>query len=55
MLININVVMFIYAALSPAEIIRNLGERFRDYRMRQNLTQREVSEMTSISIPTIVV
>ncbi len=39
--------------LSPAEIIRMLGERFRDYRMRMNKTQKEISEFTAISIPTI--
>lgn len=39
--------------ISAAEIIRNLGSRFRDYRMRLNITQRQVSDITSISIPTI--
>lgn len=39
--------------LSPAEIIRTLGSRFRDYRMRRNMTQRQVAEITTISIPTI--
>ena len=45
--------MFISEALAPAEIIRNLGIRFREYRMRKNLTQKEVAEMTAMSIPTI--
>lgn len=39
--------------LSPAEILRNLGYRFKDYRLRLNLTQKEISEKTAISIPTI--
>ena len=45
--------MFISESLAPAEIIRNLGIRFREYRMRKNLTQKEVAEMTAMSIPTI--
>ena len=39
--------------LAPVEIIRTLGERFRDYRMRRNKTQKEISEFTNLSIPTI--
>lgn len=39
--------------LSGAEILKNLGLRFKDYRLRLNLTQKEVSEKTAISIPTI--
>lgn len=46
-------IMYIANALSPAEMIRNLGYRFRDYRMRLNLTQKDVSDKTAISIPTI--
>lgn len=38
---------------SPVEMIRSLGSRFRDYRMRMNMTQKEIAEMTTISIPTI--
>lgn len=34
-------------------MIKNLGARFKDYRMRMNLTQKQVSEMTAISLPTI--
>lgn len=45
--------MFIFQILSPVEIIRNLGLRFRDYRMRLNLTQSQISDMTAVSIPTI--
>lgn len=39
--------------LSGADILKNLGLRFKDYRLRLNLTQKEVSEKTAISIPTI--
>lgn len=45
--------MFISNTISPTEIIRNLGLRFRDYRMRLNMTQHQISELTAISIPTI--
>lgn len=45
--------MFITESLSPAEIIRNLGLRFKDYRIRMNLTQKEIAEKTALSIPTI--
>ena len=31
--------------VSPVEAIRTLGTRFKDYRMRLNLTQRQVSEL----------
>ena len=39
--------------LSPAEILRNLGYRFKDYRLRLNLTQKEIAEKSGLSIPTI--
>lgn len=45
--------MLINESLAPAEIIRNIGGRFRDYRMRLDMTQRQISELTAISIPTI--
>lgn len=38
---------------STPELVRMLGERFREYRMRCNLTQREVSEQTGIGMTTI--
>ncbi len=38
---------------STPEIVRLLGERFRDYRMRRNLTQREVSQRSGIGLTTI--
>lgn len=45
--------MILNKNISSTEIIRNLGVRFRDYRMRLNMTQQELSDMTAISIPTI--
>ena len=35
------------------ELVRLLGERFREYRMRCNLTQKEVSEQSGIGLTTI--
>lgn len=40
-------------ALSPAQILRALGQRFKEYRLRLDMTQRQVSEQTTVSIPTI--
>ncbi|MDE5869415.1 MAG: helix-turn-helix domain-containing protein [Muribaculaceae bacterium] len=45
--------MFNNNNIAPAEMIRILGSRFREYRMRRNLTQKDVSERSAISIPTI--
>lgn len=38
---------------SIPELIRILGERFKDYRLRSNMTQKEVSEQSGITITTI--
>lgn len=38
---------------STPELVRLLGERFRDYRMRSNLTQKEVAERSGIGLTTI--
>lgn len=45
--------MLLQRNLSGCEILGMLGERFRDYRMRMDMTQKEVSEQTTVSIPTI--
>ena len=37
---------------STPELVRLLGERFRDYRMRCNLTQKEVAERSGIGLTT---
>lgn len=49
----INTLIVMKEVLTPVEIIRNLGERFRDFRMRRDMTQQQVSDLTTISIPTI--
>ena len=38
---------------STPELVRLLGSRFKDYRMRCNLTQKEVAEQSSIGLTTI--
>jgi len=38
---------------STLELVRLLGERFKEYRMRCNLTQREVAELSGIGLTTI--
>ena len=40
-------------SLSPADVIRNLGLRFRDYRMRMRMTRKEVSEAAAIGMTTL--
>jgi len=39
--------------LSSAEIVRMIGDRYREYRMRANMTQKEVSEKSGVSTTTI--
>lgn len=38
---------------SMPELVRMLGARFKEYRMRCNLTQKEVAELSGIGITTI--
>ena len=38
---------------STPELVRMLGERFKEYRMRCDLTQKEVSELSGVSLTTI--
>lgn len=38
---------------SSPELVRLLGERFKEYRMRCNLTQKEVAEQSGIGLTTI--
>ena len=38
---------------STPELVRLLGKRFKDYRMRCNLTQREVAEQSGIGLTSI--
>ncbi|MDO4497296.1 MAG: helix-turn-helix transcriptional regulator [Bacteroidales bacterium] len=42
-----------YYEYSIPELIRLLGARFKDYRLRSNMTQKEVSEQSGITITTI--
>ena len=38
---------------STPELVRLLGERFKEYRMRRNLTQKEVADQSGIGLTTI--
>ena len=40
-------------AYSNPEIVRILGQRYRDYRLRVGLTQKEVADKTNVSVTTI--
>ena len=35
------------------ELVRLLGSRFKDYRLRANMTQKEVAEMSGLSMMTV--
>lgn len=39
--------------MSPGEVMRTLGQRFRDYRMRMDFTRKEVAEQTGLSMTTL--
>lgn len=42
-----------YCEYSVPELVRLLGSRFREYRLRANMTQKEVSEQSGITVVTI--
>jgi len=42
-----------YTEYSAPELVRMLGGRFKDYRLRANMTQKEVAEMAGLSSLTI--
>lgn len=42
-----------YSEYSVPELVRILGSRFKDCRLRANMTQKEVSEMSGLSLLTI--
>lgn len=42
-----------YSEYSVPELVKMLGARFKDYRLRANLTQKDVAEVTGLTIPTI--
>ena len=39
-----------YSDYSAPELVRMLGSRFNDYRLRANMTQKEVAEMAGLSV-----
>ena len=39
-----------YSDYSAPELVRMLGGRFKDYRLRANMTQKEVAEMAGLSV-----
>lgn len=42
-----------YTEYSAPELVRMLGNRFKDNRLRANMTQKEVAEMAGLSVLTI--
>lgn len=42
-----------YSDYSAPELVKMLGCRFKDYRLRANMTQKEVAEMTGLSVLTV--
>ena len=42
-----------YSGYSAPEMVGMLGKRFKDYRLRANLTQKEVAEVTGLSVLTM--
>ena len=42
-----------YSDYSVPELVRMLGGRFKDYRLRANMTQKEVAEMAGLSVLTV--
>lgn len=42
-----------FSIYSVSDIVRMFGERFKDYRLRANLTQKEVAEASGLSVLTI--
>lgn len=45
--------IFTKDAIPISDIIRTLGYRFRDYRVRFNMTRKEVSEISNVGLTTI--
>lgn len=40
-------------SLATPDVVRNLGMRFRDYRLRLRMTRKEVSEVASVGLTTL--
>lgn len=57
--LNINLVIYITRNMtdiyeySTPELVRLLGERFKDYRLRCQLTQKEIAEHSGVGLTTI--
>ena len=51
--INIIMVILTNKSLTTPDVIRNLGLRFRDYRLRLRMTRKEVSEAAAIGMTTL--
>lgn len=45
--------IFTTQSFSQGEVVRTLGARFRDYRMRMNFTRKEVAAKTGLSMTTL--
>jgi transcriptional regulator with XRE-family HTH domain len=43
-------VMTDYSEYSAPELVKILGKRFKDYRLRANMTQKDVAEMAGLSV-----
>ena len=39
-----------FSDYSAPELVKMLGSRFKEYRLRANMTQKEVSEMAGLSV-----
>jgi transcriptional regulator with XRE-family HTH domain len=42
-----------YTVYSAPELVKLLGVRFKDYRLRAQLTQKDIAEQTGLTVPTI--
>jgi transcriptional regulator with XRE-family HTH domain len=42
-----------YSEYSAPELVKMLGRRFKDYRLRANMTQKDVAEMAGLSLLTV--
>jgi transcriptional regulator with XRE-family HTH domain len=45
--------MIDYSEYSAPDLVKMLGVRFKDYRLRAQLTQKDVAEQTGLTVPTI--
>lgn len=42
-----------YAECSAPELVKMLGTRFKDYRLRSQLTQKDVANIAGLTVPTV--